>query len=138
MGKRETRSDPKSTTDKPQDHNKEKRNQKNDIPSEETNDEKEEVNWYPTTKDSDRADEKTLVHPAIAKLLGAANPHNKRAADEAKGKQRGTLVLPRVTTQPKGQLMIKGEGWASSDRTDTNEGDWTPYPEKIMLSKERK
>ena len=77
------------------------------------------------------------MHPAIAKLLGAANPHNKRAADEAEGKQRGTLVLPRVTTQPKGPLMIKGEGWASNDRTDTNDGDWTPYPEKIMLIKER-
>ena len=133
----EIRSDPKSMTDKLQDHNKEKKNQKIDILSEETNNDKGKANWYPTTKDPQRADETALVHPAIAKLLGTTNPHNKRAADEMERKQKRTLVHPRVTTQPKGPLMIKGEGWASSDGTDTNGGKWTPCPEKIIPIKEK-
>ena len=36
-----------------------------------------------------------------------------------------------MTAQPKGSLMIKGEGYASNYRIDTRGETWTQYPERI-------
>merc|ERR1712013_326316 len=119
--KKEKRTDPKRRDDKLQVDDNKKEKQMNDTLSEEAN-----------TKDPQRTDEMALVHPATTSLLENTNLQNKRAADELEEKLKRTRVHPRVTTQPKGQLMIKGEGWASSDGTDTNGGKWTPCPEKII------
>ena len=119
--KEEKGTDPKRRDDKLQVDDNKKEKQMNDILSEEAN-----------TKDPQRTDEMALMHPATTSLLGATNPQNKRAADELEKQLKRIRVHPRVTTQPKGRLMIKGEGWASSDGTDTNGGKWTPCPEKII------